>query len=60
MVDPKIFFWISESVADAAAVNPEGIKMTLANSISKFLIKGKPSFVMAHKVYMKIFQTAPS
>ena len=23
--DPKIFLWIAESVADAAAVNPNGI-----------------------------------
>ena len=31
-------------VADAAAVNPNGIKTTLANDLTTFFIKDKPSF----------------
>ena len=42
--DPKMFFWIDESVADAAAVNPNGIKTLLVNGLSTFLIKGNPFF----------------
>ena len=42
--DPNIFLWIAASVADAAAVNPDGIKTLLANGLSTFLIKGKPVF----------------
>ena len=40
--DPTIFLWIPASVADAAAVNPNGIKMRLTNSLSTFSIKGNP------------------
>ena len=29
MLDPKIFFWVAVSVADAAAVNPNSIKTLL-------------------------------
>ena len=32
------------SVADAAPVNPNGIKRLLANGLSTFPIKGKSSF----------------
>ena len=46
--DPKIFFWIAESVA-AAAVNPNGIKTLLANDLSTFFIKGKPVFGNGHR-----------
>ena len=42
--DQNIFLWIAASVADVAAVNPNGIKMLLANSLSKFHIKGNPVF----------------
>ena len=31
---PKIFFWVAASVADTAAVNPNGIKKLLANVLS--------------------------
>ena len=41
---PKIFFWIAVSVADAAAVNPNGSKMLLTNGLRTFPIKGKPVF----------------
>ena len=39
--DPTILFWIAVSVADAADVNPSGIKMILANGVSLFFINGK-------------------
>ena len=35
--DPNIFLWIVSSVTDATAVTPNGIKMLLANGLSKFL-----------------------
>ena len=31
--DPNIFLWIAASVADTAAVNPNGIKTLLANGL---------------------------
>ena len=40
--DPNFFLWIAASVAYAAAVNPNGIKMLLANGLSTFPIKGNP------------------
>ena len=39
--DPKIFYWIAESVADAAGVNLNGIKILLANGVCVFFINGK-------------------
>ena len=39
-----MFLWIAASVADTAAVNPNGIKMLLANGLSTFHIKGKLVF----------------
>ena len=36
--EPNIFLRIAASVADAAAVNPNGIKMLLANGVSTFSI----------------------
>ena len=41
---PKIFLGIAASVADAAAVNPNGIKTLLAYGLSTFPIKGNPIF----------------
>ena len=41
---PKIFFCIPASAADAAAVNPNGIKTLLANGLIKFFINGSPVF----------------
>ena len=35
---------MAASVADTAAVNPNGIKMHLANGLSIFPIEGKPVF----------------
>ena len=43
MPDPKIFLWTAAFVV-AAAANTNGIKTLLADSLSKFLIKGYPVF----------------
>ena len=42
--DPKIFLCILASAADAAAVNPKGIKTLLANGLITFFICGNPAF----------------
>ena len=42
--DPKIFLCIPASAADAAAVNPKGIKTLLANGLITFFINGNPIF----------------
>ena len=42
--DPNIYLWIAASDADAVAVNPNGIKTSLANGFNKFYIKGNPAF----------------
>ena len=42
--DPKIFFWIAASVSDAPGVNPNGIKILMANALSKFFIKVRAAF----------------
>ena len=41
---PNIFLCIPVSAADAAAVNPKGIKILLANGSITFFIKGNPVF----------------
>ena len=42
--DPKVFLCIPVSAADAAVVNPKGIKMLLANGLITFFINGNPVF----------------
>ena len=42
--DPKIFLCNPASAADAAVVNPRGIKTVLANGLVTFFIKGNPVF----------------
>ena len=42
--DPNIFLRIASSVADTAAVNPNGNKRISSNDFNIFLIKGKPVF----------------
>ena len=42
--DLKMLFWITASVANAAAVNPTGVKTLLTNGFSTFLIKDKIFF----------------
>ena len=52
--DPKKFFWITVSLANAAAVNPYGIKTHLASGLSKFFIKGQPVLSNGSKCLSKI------
>ena len=42
--DPNIFFWIAASLANADAVNPNGIKALLPSGLSTFFIKCKLVF----------------
>ena len=42
--DPNIFLCILASAADAAAVNPKGVKTLLANGLITFFINGNPFF----------------
>ena len=42
--DPNSFLCIPASTADAAAVNPNGIKKLWANGLMTFAIKGSPVF----------------
>ena len=49
----KIFLWIAASVADAAAVNPNGIKTLLAYGLSTSPIKGNPFFRNVPKILPK-------
>ena len=51
--DPNIFLWIVGSVADAAAVNPNGIKTLLANGFSTFPIKDNLVFKNVPKSFSK-------
>ena len=43
--DPQFFFRTDASVADAAAVNPNGIKTIFANDVSVVFINGKPPVI---------------
>ena len=42
--DPKTFLCIPASAADAAALNPNGIKTLLAHGLITFFINGNPDF----------------
>ena len=42
--DSNIFLCIPVSAADAAAVNPKGIKTLLTNGLTAFFINGNPAF----------------
>ena len=44
MTRSRHFLWIASSAADAAAINPNGIKTLLANAWSTFFIKDNPVF----------------
>ena len=52
--DPNIFLWIAASVAGETTVNPNGIKMLLANGLSASLFKGNAVLLMILKVYLEI------
>ena len=45
---------IPASAADAAAVNPRGIKTLLANGLITFFINGNPFLVMKQVIYEDI------
>ena len=45
IADPKIFFWIVASIADAAAVYPNVIKKLSANSASAIFINDIPTLI---------------
>ena len=53
--DPALLLWVYASVADAGAINPNGIKKFLANGLSAFhfLSKATQFLVMVLKVYLK-------
>ena len=38
-------FFLTASVADAAAINPNGVKTLLANGVATFFINDKPNLV---------------
>ena len=40
--NPKIFYSVAASVAETAAVNPNGTKTLLTDGVSTFFINGKP------------------
>ena len=42
--DPKIYLCIPASAADAAVLNPNGIKALLSNGLITFFINGNPVF----------------
>ena len=42
--DPKCFYGIATSVADAAAGNPNVTRTLLANGLNTFLVKAEPVF----------------
>ena len=52
---PIFFLSIPGSVADAAAVNPNGINTPLPNDVSTFSLKTTQSLVIVQKVYLEIF-----
>ena len=44
LAERKIFLWIPAYAADVAAVNPNGIKILIANGLIAFFVKGYPVF----------------
>ena len=63
--DSNIFLWITASVADAAAVNPNSLKTLLANTLSTFFIKDNPilckwvfdNFILADEPFAKALRS---
>ena len=51
--DPNIFLWIAVSVADAAAVNSNGIKTLLASGLRIFIIESDQVFSNGPKILTK-------
>ena len=57
--DQNILLWIAASVADAAAINPNGFKMLLVNGFSTHHIKGNPVFSNGPKSLPKNLPDCP-
>ena len=57
--DPNIFSWIAASAADAAAVNPNGIKTLLANGLILFRSKGNPAVSNGPKILLQNHPDCP-
>ena len=51
--DPNTFLWIAVSVADAAAVNSDGIKTLLASGLRIFIIESDQVFSNGPKILTK-------
>ena len=56
----RVLLCIPASAADAAAVNPKGIKTLLANGLVTFFINGNPLLVMDQKVCQEFLLIASS
>ena len=57
--NPNFFLWIATSVADAAAININGVKTLLASCLSAFPIKNKWVFSNAHKSLTRDIPNCP-
>ena len=51
--DSKILFWKVASIADTAAVNPNGIETLLANFLSTFFSKREPVYSNGSKIILE-------
>ena len=60
LADPKIFLRIPASAANAAAVNPKGIKTFLANGLITFFLAIILFLVMDPEVYQETLLITPS
>ena len=58
--DPNIFLCIPASAADAAAVNPKGIKTLLANGLITFFTNGNLVSAMDRVIYQELLQIVSS
>ena len=58
--DPKIFLCIPASAAEAAAVNPNGIKTLLPNGLITFSLIIVLCLIMDQEVYQEILLIASS
>ena len=58
--EPWISFWISASVSDAVAVNPNGIKILLTNALSTFSLLVISVLEMVLELCQEILMISPS
>ena len=59
IANPKIFFWIAASVADAPVVNLNVIKALFANGFGTIFIKGNPVFSNGPKTLRRNLHDCP-